>query len=236
MFDRLLETRSRREKRSAAGTVASVMIHSAVIVGAMAATAVGSTPPPTVREGGFTYVAPPTPPGQPPAPLTRPTAWLAPAPPDVIVDMIEMPPITWPLTGVNPTPGPATDPATSFDPGARHGGVPGAGDPVASPTGGDPWTAALVEKPAIALPGSSVPAYPDMLRRAGVEGEVVAQFVVDTTGRVEPTSFRAVRVTQPLFASAVEQVLPRLRFIPAEAGGHRVRQLVQQSFVFAIER
>ena len=93
----------------------------------------------------------------------------------------------------------------------------------------------MVEKPVVARADSPRPRYPELLRSAGVGGEVVAQFVVDTLGRVEVGSVRVLRATHPLFAQAVERTLPVARFIPAEAGGHRVRQLVQQPFAFAVQ-
>src|SRR2546430_766139 len=42
-----------------------------------------------------------------------------------------------------------------------------------------------VEKQATPLPSSPQPGYPAMLRAANVAGEVLAQFVVDTSGMVE---------------------------------------------------
>jgi protein TonB len=73
-----------------------------------------------------------------------------------------------------------------------------------------------------------------MLRQAGVEGEALVSFVVDTLGRVDVATFKVIRTTHDLFAAAVKNALPRMRFIPAETSRGRVRQLVQQPFSFAI--
>ena len=67
-----------------------------------------------------------------------------------------------------------------------------------------------------------------------IEGDVLATFVVDTTGRADPASFKVLRATHQLFERAVRDALPRMRFVPAEVGGRKVRQLVQQPFSFAI--
>jgi protein TonB len=75
-----------------------------------------------------------------------------------------------------------------------------------------------------------------MLQSAGLEGDVRAQFVVDTLGRVEQGSFRVLQTSHDLFAAAVREALSRARFKPAEVGGRRVRQLVEQSFTFRISR
>lgn len=93
-----------------------------------------------------------------------------------------------------------------------------------------------VEKIAIREPGSRKPIYPPALRAALVEGDVLAQFVVDTLGRAVPSTFKVLMSTHGEFATAVQQALPELRFLPAEKGGRKVRQLVQQPFAFAMER
>ncbi len=93
-----------------------------------------------------------------------------------------------------------------------------------------------VEKPVVGAPGSTAPRYPEILKSAGVEGEVLAQFVVDTTGRAENGSFKVLKTSHELFALAVKNALPGMRFLPAEVGGKKVKQLVQQPFVFAIQK
>jgi protein TonB len=93
-----------------------------------------------------------------------------------------------------------------------------------------------VEKPVMQAPNSPTPQYPDILRQAGVEGEALVSFVVDTTGRADVSSFKIIRTTHELFATAVKNALPRMRFIPAEVGDRKVRQLVQQPFSFAITK
>jgi protein TonB len=70
----------------------------------------------------------------------------------------------------------------------------------------------------------------------GVEGRVSAEFVVNEQGRAEEESIRFVRSDNRLFNDAVRAALLRMRFIPAEVGGRKVRQLVEMPFVFAIAR
>jgi len=69
-----------------------------------------------------------------------------------------------------------------------------------------------------------------------VEGSVVAVFVVDEKGRAEMDSVRFVGSGNALFQDAVRAALPRMRFVPAEIAGQKVRQLVQMPFVFTIDR
>jgi protein TonB len=93
-----------------------------------------------------------------------------------------------------------------------------------------------VESQVSLMPGTTSPRYPESLRMAGVEGRVVAQFVVDIEGRVEAGTVRLVRTDNALFDEAVRTALPRMRFTPAEIAGRKVRQLVEMPFVFALSR
>jgi TonB family protein len=94
-----------------------------------------------------------------------------------------------------------------------------------------------VDQPAHMRPDTPTPAYPDKLRRAGIEGEVDAEFTVDTTGRVDQAAgIKITDATNDLFAAAVRSALPSMRFYPAEISRHKVRQLVQQPFTFMIRK
>ena len=93
-----------------------------------------------------------------------------------------------------------------------------------------------VEKPVRQAPGSAVPRYPPELKATGVEGEVVVQFVVDTLGAPALTTFRVLKSSHGEFTEAVKAALPGMTFVPAELRGRKVRQLVQQPFVFAIQK
>jgi TonB family protein len=90
-----------------------------------------------------------------------------------------------------------------------------------------------VEQPVRFAPGSPHPRYPDALRAADVKGTVLAQFVVDTSGRAEPSTFKVLKTDRQEFTDAVKAGLRDMRFIPAEVGGRKVKQLVQQPFTFA---
>jgi TonB family protein len=117
------------------------------------------------------------------------------------------------------------------------GGRPDGDSTVKAPIAGDqPMFIFEVDKAAAALPGSPGPAYPDILKSSGVEGSALVQFVVDTLGRAEPGSFKVLSSTHDAFGTAVRVALPRMRFLPAEAGRGKVRMLVQQEFAFSLNR
>jgi TonB family protein len=83
-------------------------------------------------------------------------------------------------------------------------------------------------------PASGGPDYPDELRVKGVQGEVLVEFAVDTTGHADETTFSVVAATHPEFAQAVREALPRMLFTPAVAHGRRVRQLVRLPMKFKL--
>lgn len=96
------------------------------------------------------------------------------------------------------------------------------------------YTAEDVDSAATRDPSSDGPRYPDALRTKGVQGHVLVEFAVDTAGRADPATFTVVQATDPLFAEAVREALPRMHFIPARTRGRAVRQLVRLPMQFRL--
>ncbi|HEY0529947.1 MAG TPA: carboxypeptidase regulatory-like domain-containing protein [Gemmatimonadaceae bacterium] len=96
------------------------------------------------------------------------------------------------------------------------------------------YTSDRVDKPATLDSASarSIP-YPPSLFAAHTRGTVVAEFIVDGEGHVEPGTFGIVSSTHPLFTDAVRRALASAVFTPAQKAGKSVRQLVQQPFEFS---
>jgi protein TonB len=228
MLNRLLESKANHH-RSGGGAVASVAAHTALIGLAIYATAQARvvTAPPAHEVHAF-FISPARTPAAPlmasgiPSDATRrrllfvnPAINIAVAPVDI------------PLT---------TTGAADFarDPIGKGEAV-GTGSTV-SEGGYATFRADQVERQVSLISGSASPRYPEALRMAGVEGKVVAQFVVDDEGRVEERTIKLVRSDNPLFDEAVRSALRRMLFAPAEIGGRKVRQLVEMPFVFALSR
>lgn len=91
-----------------------------------------------------------------------------------------------------------------------------------------------VDKPVLQRPGNPHAQFPDEMRSRGRGGDVTVQYVVDTTGHVDMNSIEIIKSSDNAFSNAVKSVLPEMRFYPAETAGHRVRQMVQQQFRFAL--
>lgn len=236
MLRYLLESAPTRPRTRSAAFI-SFAFHAALVGSAIAATAMG----PVDEEVPVIPTKPPIyfpTPEQPPiarAPRApRPAAPRTPSPIDPIVVPVDVP------STLPPVPEPGTvsmDPWTTL-PGPV--GTPdGTGD-IGAPAGsdGDPgfmWSED-VERHAKPLGAVRQPRYPEPLRSQRLEGSVLASYIVDTLGRVEPASFKAREVTHPLFEQAVRSALMSQRFRPAQWDGKRVRQLVEQQFIFRLDR
>ncbi len=216
--------------------MASFVLHAGLIAGAVIATAATATTfeKPKQEKVDFVEVKkdePPPPKEDTPPP--PPDVVAAPPPPkgfQILTAPVEIPDV---LPDIDLSKK-MTDAADFSGRGTAGGTSKGVEGGVARPNDDQPLFEFQVEKPVTALPGGPTPRYPDILRQAGVEGEVLAQFVVDTTGRAEMGSFKVLKTSHELFGTAVKNALPGMRFIPAEVGGRKVRQLVQQPFAFGI--
>jgi protein TonB len=98
-----------------------------------------------------------------------------------------------------------------------------------------PYMEFQVEKP-VAKIGGEAPEYPPALKDQGIEGTVLAQFVVNESGRYEPGTLKILNSSNSAFTAAVKDALPRMRFSAAQIGGKKVQQLVQMPFQFHIQR
>lgn len=238
MFNNLLESQAKKQKRLG-GSFASIVFHTAIVVGLVIVTKNAGIVNEKPKEEKVDFVEvkkdEPKPP-EPEKPPPPPDAVASPPPPkgfQVLSAPVEIPNVI-PEIDLSKK---VTDEADFSGKGVKGGiakGVEGGKGPV--PQGDQPYFDFQVEKPVVMAPGAQGPAYPDMLRTAGIEGQVLAQFVVDTTGRAEMSTFKALKSDNDLFTTAVKNALARMRFLPAEVGGRKVKQLVQQPFQFSLNR
>lgn len=240
MFDTLLESKAKKERR-AGGTIASFIIHSVLIAAASYGTmhAKQELEKPKAEKVEFVEVKKVE---EPPPPEPE----QAPPPPDVVA----APPIAkgfQVLTAPIKIPDvlPEIDLSKSVTNEADFSGKGVAGGIAKGVVGGivpekvdasQTYFEFQVEKQVAPASGNPSPRYPDMLRSANVEGEVIAQFVVGTDGKADMSTFKVLKSSHDLFTAAVKNVLPNMRFLPAEVGGSKVKQLVQMPFVFALNK
>jgi protein TonB len=238
MFNQLLESKAKKQKL-AGGTLFSMVLHGGLIAAAVAATAGAGIADDKSKSEKIQFVemkkeAPKPKPKEPPPPPPKEVVMKAPPPKgfQVLRAPVEIP-IKIPDIDLSKK---VTDEADFSGKGVKGGiakGVEG-GTAVVDPN--QTYFEFQVEKPVAQIPGTGAPRYPDALRSSGVEGEVQAQFVVNEEGRADTGTFKVLKATNDLFASAVRSALPNMRFYPAEVGGKKVKQLVQQSFQFRLDR
>ncbi len=230
MFQLLLESNAVHTSR-VGGSLFSTIGHAALVAAAVALTALPheATAPLTDPQLIFVPVPPPT--VEPPRPidLVIPNTSTAPSPVGTpsLTTPVEIPiglptiDLSVPVTRLADfSGGPRGRPDGTGEPGTR-----GHGD-------GSAFSAEQVDRPVLLRPGSPTPSYPEVLRTAGIAGGVIVEFIVDTLGLVEAGSIRLMQADHELFSAAVQRIVPKLRFLPAEAQGHRVRQLVRLPFRF----
>jgi periplasmic protein TonB len=217
MFTTLIESTPHRKPNGGAGLV-SALFHSALIAGAIYATASGAASKVVATAGTqaqkVLWLKPSAQPQSAPAPKpkAKPRPVVAPTKVPTAAPRID--------PNAQPTPEPDAGSATNL----AGGGTPGA------------FNSFEVDVEVVAIAGTVRPRYPDMLRTTGVEGQVIAQFVVNEQGSADRNTFRVLSSTHPLFTDAVSRALPQMRFKPAMIRGKPVSQLVQQLFVFKLDR
>ncbi|MFI5279593.1 MAG: energy transducer TonB [Gemmatimonadales bacterium] len=205
----------------------SLAIHTAIITaGVMATRQVAQSPDPKIFvDPNLIWTATPT-----PRSASAPCAGC------------QLPGRPFPTPFPVPVPDPTLDPATiptSFTPGVSA-------DPGAPPSitlapgtrpmpGGLPLESRVVDEPPEML-SHPEPRYPEILRQAGIEGNVLVEAVIDTTGRVEAGSLRIISAAHPLFASEAEQVVLASRYRPGRTSGRAVRVRVRVPISFDIQR
>jgi protein TonB len=208
------------------------MLASFVVHGGLVALAVlGTQAPPPVPFGAVhdtTIFLPsdprparPVEPGRPPLPglprIPRPTMFVLPTTiplPDLVVPGVPTAPGSadpWPVS-----------PGTARDTGNGGGGLPGA-----------VVDARVVESPPMLLSHPPL-RYPEVLRQAGIEGDVMVEAVLDTLGNVERGSLRITRGAHALFEAEARAVVAASRYRPGRMAERAVRVRIQVPVRFAL--
>ncbi len=234
MFNNLIESK-RKSERSVGGTVFSVLAHVALLVLLVYVTAnAGQKMVDKIKQEDVKFVEIKKPPPPPPEPEKPPPPDVVAAPPPPKGFQVLTAPINIPdkIPDVDLSKA-VTDEADFSGKGVAGGRAKGVEGGVPSD---QPLFEFQVENPVLPRSGNPNPRYPSMLESSRVEGEVLAQFVVDTLGKAEMNTFKVLQSTNDLFTSAVKNVLSQWKFYPAEAGGRKVKQIVQLPFKFNVPK
>ena len=123
-----------------------------------------------------------------------------------------------------------------FDPKDYTGtGVEGGIGTGIVPDAGQVFMESVVEERPEVLSGPALN-YPDLLRQAGVQGRVLVQAIIDTSGRAEPPSVKVIQSPNPGFDQPAKNYVLRALFRPARVHGRAVRVLVNLPIDFKIKR
>ena len=221
MFALVESERSPRDGGGWAGKAGSLLLHSTLIAAAIAAT---DRPPPVPTPPPTVFSLPPWSPTRP-APAVPPGLPRPALPP---VGVLELPQRI-PVVGTVVPPGPPLGDSLPPGPGAPITGL--VAEPVAP--GAAPVGERYVEERPVLVSHPPV-RYPEVLRRAGIEGTVLVEVVIDTAGQVEPASLRVVPSSQALFDAEALAVVAGSSYRPGRMSGRAVRVRVVVPVVFAV--
>lgn len=236
MFDNLIES-SPKKQRTLGQTFLSVALHGAMVLLAIKATT-GAAEAVLDRPVDTTMVFLKPPPPPPPPPPETP-------PPDVVISA--NPPPQGFQTVVPPDVIPTEIPPVNlnekqFDPrdftgkgveGGIAAGVPGLTGPPPETISGEVFLAAQLDNPAEPI-SQPKPRYPPALQAAGVTGNAVVEYIVGTSGKVEPASVKIVSSTHKAFEEPAREAILKSTYRPASYRGSPVRQLVRQQVTFQL--
>ena len=224
MFDTLIESRRKSEKKKYFGVgVVSLFMHTVIITAAVIATLTAGPADNSVKvDTNMVYLQQEQQQKQPePQPVL-----------DVQLKGFQ--------TVVAPTDIPTNIPPINlqehFDPKDYSGsGVEGGVGNGIVPSSDQVLSVDVVQEKPERLAGPQ-PVYPPLLQQAGIQGVVRVEAIIDTTGRVEPNSVRVVESPNPGFDQAAKTVVLKSLYRPARVYGKAVRVLIQQPINFQITR
>ncbi len=161
-------------------------------------------------------------------------------PPEEQPPVLDIPQLKGFQTVVAPTDIPTNIPPINlqehFDPKDYTGtGVEGGIGTGIVPSSGDVYMESVVEERPEVLSGPQLQ-YPDLLRQAAIQGRVLVQAIIDTSGRAEPPSVKVIQSPNPGFDQSAKNYVLRALFRPARVHGRAVRVLINLPIDFKIKR
>jgi periplasmic protein TonB len=248
MFDLLVASGAHLELRPRWVTT-SVLTHALIVTLAVTATQAALDAPSVTVPDPAILLFVPKPPSSPPPPEVKreapaPSAVIAEPPPrgfQTVVAPTEIPTVIPPVDLSQRPLDPRDFTGRGVEGGVAEGVVGGTGRVDGWPAGGE--LNAIYEattnderfEPAIVVL-QPAPRYPALLEALGIEGQVIVEFVIDTTGRVQPPSIRIIESTHTDFEVAARAAVAGAMFRPARLSAHPVRQLTRQSVRFVTTR
>lgn len=230
MFENLIES-SNKGQKSFGQSVLSLIIHGAVIFGAVKATqGAAEEIKQRVIDTTLVFLKPPepTPPPPPPPPQDvvvsanpPPKGFQTIVPPDIIPK--DIPPVD-----LNTKPFDPKDFSGKGVEGGIAAGIEGGTGPVEL---GQVFQSSQLDDPAQRISGPD-PRFPPVMASAGISGSVDLEYIVDTTGHAEPNSIKVIAKTHEAFVEPAKETILKSVYRPARYKGEPVRQQVRQRISF----
>lgn len=90
---------------------------------------------------------------------------------------------------------------------------------------------------AVARPRRALsPKYPDLLRSADVEGDVVIEMAIDSAGRVDTSRLKVIRSDHQLFLMSVRQAIDTTAWLPARQMGRPIQSIRRDTISFLLKK
>jgi hypothetical protein len=80
------------------------------------------------------------------------------------------------------------------------------------------------------------PKYPDLLRSAGVEGDVIVDLTIDSIGRVDASHVKMIDSVHHLFAISVRRAIDTTAWLPARHLGRPIPSVQRDTFSFMLKK
>jgi protein TonB len=84
--------------------------------------------------------------------------------------------------------------------------------------------------------GGPQPRYPEILKQAGIDGHVMVEAIIDTTGHAERGSIKILSSTNQLFEQPSRETVAASVYKPGKISGRAVRVRIQQPINFGIAK
>jgi periplasmic protein TonB len=98
-----------------------------------------------------------------------------------------------------------------------------------------PYLESVVEERPERISGP-LPRYPDILKQAGIDGHVVIEAIIDTTGHAERASIKILSTTNALFEQPSREFMAASVFRPGKISGRAVRVRIQQPLNYSVTK
>ena len=105
---------------------------------------------------------------------------------------------------------------------------------VIPPIGGQIFGEAIVQEKPELVSGPPL-VYPTLLQQARIEGVVMIEAIIDTSGRAEPNSVTVLTTANPGFNQNAKNYVLKALFRPARIYGRAVRVLIQLPVEFKMD-